>query len=487
MPVDVLDWLMAEQQQAPMRPTTRPNIVDPMPANRIQWQQPTMADVYRPASHGLPTGIMSYGANSPPMSPEQQLDVLDVTLDTLPGVGDLKSGVEFAIGRNLLSQQPLDEAGLMGAGAGMILPFIGGATAKKALDWLGELAPHMKRRLKMVPTVNEAIHLGQEGIGALTDLFKSVAPEVEAIKKTTRISRPRFGENLSKDGKAFMRWINKNRGQVCTHPNTKTGVSIDFSTDCPNRHKPCPYCYVEEQRVAKDLGLGFMAGKKLSETPYNGEIPSMPDDLIAEFNRDGGLRMFSSGDFRPDKDVANVNRTLDDARQRGLYIKAITKQPEFLEMFGDHPNLRINISTDAIPRWMSNAPTTEEAITWARGRPNIKIRAVAVNPEQAEAYARDPRIDVVTLYHGYTGDNLWRIIQEQNPELVAQYGEEAVKREVYTWQNMPANSIKLKELVEKYPGRICCEGGKCCKDKTKCGFGVGALIVGVHLPEMNDE
>ena len=75
MPVDVLDWLHARQpglrpQGEPMLPMTQPNIVDPKPVNRIQWQQPTMAQTYAPAMYQLPVGPASYYApNSSSMTP----------------------------------------------------------------------------------------------------------------------------------------------------------------------------------------------------------------------------------------------------------------------------------------------------------------------------------------------------------------------------------------------------------------------------------
>ena len=84
------------------------------------------------------------------------------------------------------------------------------------------------------------------------------------------------------------------------------------------------------------LNIGIY-GKKLRETPYQREIMAMPPDLINAVNRDGGLRMFGSGDYRGKlsvrgpggkytTDFKQVETMLDHATQKGLYIKAITKQ-----------------------------------------------------------------------------------------------------------------------------------------------------------------
>ena len=69
-------------------------------------------------------------------------------------------------------------------------------------------------------------------------------------------------------------------------------------------------------------------------------------------------------------------------------------------------------------------------------------------------------------------------------------GAKRLKAELDTWENMGANSKKFKRLDQKYKGRLCCGGGKCSRDSTKCGFGLGslaAIIPGVHLPMLTEE
>ena len=95
------------------------------------------------------------------------------------------------------------------------------------------------------------------------------------------------------------------------------------------------------------------------------------------------MRAHSFYDYRPQQDYNQWKLILDDAEAKGLTIKAITKQREFVETFGDHPNLRINISIDNLPGEMTNAPSLADAIKLKGGRDNIKIRSVALTEDQA--------------------------------------------------------------------------------------------------------
>ena len=305
-----------------------------------------------------------------------------------------------------------------------------------------------------------------------------------------RVVLDNFKQDLGKEGKYFLNRMEQNRGKSAIHPISKTGLSMDFSTDCPERMSPCPYCYVEHGRKSKELFNMHGNDKVIVETPYKREILAMPDDLVNRMNSQGGLRAHSFGDYRPVQDYNQWKVALDDAEAKGLYIKAITKQPEFIQAFGDHPNLRINISIDDLPREISNSPTLKEAIALKAGRENIKVRSVALNEKQAFEQASNPDIDVVTMYHGMVGDNLKEILKAQNQGLIDKVGEEAVWKEIDTWQNMPTNSNTFKKLAKAFPEKICCQSGKCAGDKTKCGFGLsaaGGIIAGVTLPEFSDE
>jgi len=391
----------------------------------------------------------------------------DFALDWAGGIGDVKALVEGLRGETLLRGDPLSgsERLLTGLGAIPFIPPLAGAV----------------KGLKRVPVGDVA---KQGNLGKIEGLM----------------TRNKFGESLSLQGRKILKWYDRNRGVTAVHFNSKTGMSIDFSTSCPKRldpsFGPCPYCYVEHGRVADKLYKMKGANKNITDTPYNNEILNWSNDLIEELNRDGGIRMFSFGDYRPTKDFLNVSQTLEDARRRGLLIKAITKQPEFIKTFGNHPNMRINISTDNVPRPIcKNAPTINQALKLKSGRDNIKIRAVALNPEEAIKFTEDPRIDVVTLYHGLTNfdpngvrhNKLLNIIKDQNPSLVKKVGEKQLQDYTDTWVNMNPRSDKFRKIAAKYPNKICCQGGKCSRDPTKCGFGFSAmLIAGVLLPELRD-
>lgn len=317
--------------------------------------------------------------------------------------------------------------------------------------------------------------------------------------------RDMFGSDLSNESKKIIGYYGRRRGETAVMPNTKTGLSIDFTTNCPNRYNPakgpCPYCYVEHGRLADQL-FNMKGGAK-ALTPegqvlqYDNDILGWNGDLIRELNKDGGLRMFSFGDYIQDQQFDHVGRVLHDASQKDLYIKAITKQKEFVDDWGNHPNLRINISTDNVPREISaNAPSVDEAMDWKAGRSNINIRAVALNPAEAEMFARDPRVRPVTLYHGLTNfDNkgnrhnkLLRIVMEQNKSLADKVGMQALTDYLDTWVNMKPGKGIAEELRGRFPGKMCCGGGNCSRDATKCGFAPvgGLLLSGVFLPMNQD-
>jgi hypothetical protein len=326
--------------------------------------------------------------------------------------------------------------------------------------------------------------LNERGSFSTKQIQKQIVLQKEPVTPRLDLEvRDKFGTDLSADGKAFMRFVDQNRNKTTIHPNAKTGLSIDFSTSCPARDGPngaCTYCYVEHPRTQKMLGQGIpMSPKSIVDNQYRNELLKMSPDLVKEVNKDGGIRMFSFGDYRPEVDFHNVEGVLSDASRKGIGVKAITKVKQFVDDWADHPNLTVNISTDLVPRTMSNAPTIEEALQWKADRPNVKIRSVALNEQQAASLASDPRVDVVTLYHGPVGDKLFQIVKAQNPKLVARVGEEAIKKELATWQNMPPNSKIAKNLQQEAKGKICCTGGKCSKDPTKCGLGCGSLITGV--------
>mgnify|MGYP001172135413 CR=1 FL=1 len=336
-----------------------------------------------------------------------------------------------------------------------------------------------------------------------------------------RVYSESFGSRLDEDGRKFMSWVNNNPKGKFLHKNGKTNASIDFSTTCARRSCSvggCLYCYVDAPRVINKLGkeaeeaggsiLDTGLGRAQAKTDrlehnFDPEVfARMPPSVINAFNMDGGLRMYSFGDYRPDVDRENVQATLDAALERGLWIKAITKDKDFVEIFGDHPALRINISIDSVPTSVSNSWSLDEAIAAKLRYPNLRVRSVALNAEEIDAQAAmkmpdgSPLVDVITLYHGAsnftpsgvrTGKLSKLILAKMNdpeftpPEakekILEQFGgEQGLEDYLDTWQNMGPKNKEHIRARETYKGRVCCTNAKCASDPdTKCGFGVGSV------------
>ena len=67
--------------------------------------------------------------------------------------------------------------------------------------------------------------------------------------------------------------------------------------------------------------------------PYDSAyILDMSDEFVELLNSMGGLRMFSSGDYFVEI-KGDIEKILTDAKKRGLKIKAITKQEDFITEF----------------------------------------------------------------------------------------------------------------------------------------------------------
>ena len=354
-----------------------------------------------------------------------------------------------------------------------------GAKPVKDIKPLGDKFLTSKGDLDTVPGIQKSIF---EKMPSPTTKGKTVLGPSKHMGASTQKFLKKLQNRSKTQGKVGALRINK-----------KTGMSLDFCTDCAKRagpKGPCQYCYVDHGRTwGKILEK---EGKRMPTNPaipgefqYNHDIMYMPKPLIDNTNRNGGLRMFSLGDYRPSLDHKNVSQALADSKARSLYIKAITKEEDFIKQFGNHPNLRANISVDLVPREMSNSPTVEEALDWAAGRKNINVRGVALNWDQAHIIGQDKRYSVITLYHGISDPNkLMKIIKEQNPQLIKKFGEPAMRKQVESWHNFSQREVM--ELAKKYPGRVCCQGGNCAKDLTKCGFGLvgaGFILPGVMFPE----
>jgi hypothetical protein len=267
------------------------------------------------------------------------------------------------------------------------------------------------------------------------------------------------------------------------HGNEKTGLSLDFSTLCGKRctgKGPCLYCYVDNVRISEQLRGARKAStsraKGLMESPYMSDILTMPDEVVKNMNATGGMRMFSFGDFRPGIDDLQVKAALDDARKRGLKIKAITKEAQFIEQFAKQYEdiLTINASWDELPRGVSNAHSLDELVELKKRYPNVRIRTVALNEDQLVRHLEDPRIDVVTPYHGVSDPKkLLKLVKEGNVNLSNKFGDDALLEMLTGWKDMGGHSFKngpfYTDLKKKYPSKLCCVTGNDFTCPTKCG------------------
>jgi len=177
---------------------------------------------------------------------------------------------------------------------------------------------------------------------------------------------------------------------------------------------PCSYCYVEQTR--KVAVHEFNKGKSISDviavkakpvyetTPYRDAILKWSQEKIDDLNKSGGLRLFAFSDYVRDWHKDNVALLLKHAKQRGLSIKAITKNPEFVEDFAGR-GITINVSIDDGVLGQNGGMPWDTAVRLKKKYPNVKVRTVALNLKEYQYYATlDYKgmlnfIDVITPYH----------------------------------------------------------------------------------------
>jgi hypothetical protein len=221
------------------------------------------------------------------------------------------------------------------------------------------------------------------------------------------------------------------------HKNQKTEYSIDFTTLCPRVRAghPCSYCYVETSRRNGDL----LAKTVIDYTPYDGFVKRMRSDTIRRLNRVGGIRLFSFSDYMPSH-RKDIQAFLDDSAKAGLFVKAITKQLEFVDLFHDHPAMRlVHISIDNLAQ--GGSPITfAKARAYRKRYPKVMIRAVVLDHEDLELFGSYDWVDILTLNHGGNGFR-------------------------------PFRNAEKKRIAKQYPGRVCCATGVCKTCRVRCGIG----------------
>lgn len=296
--------------------------------------------------------------------------------------------------------------------------------------------------------------------------------------------------------------------------NGKTGASGDFTTLCPQMfyNKGCHYCY----RLAS-LRTGVNNKLVGVNVWYGGEILRIKDSDITMLNRNGGLRIQSFGDWMP-QFSAQLADMLYDADMRGLQIKIITKEPSMIDYVaqlkrqGLGKSLYFNLSADyAIERagsketadyttfnaerpymrddagdlWWKRAMTVEEASRYRDKYSWVNTRIVATTVDEFIRGLRDPRVDVVTGYHGNIRS--WERIDSTTGEVKvnvealgdsgmpvfgydAQTGEWHLEKQGKTKTHQAlAAAIEDNGLQYEYYAKSCCITGRCATCNGKCG------------------
>lgn len=279
-------------------------------------------------------------------------------------------------------------------------------------------------------------------------------------------------------------------------------------------NKGCYYCY---RRAAMESGVN---NKLVAEKVwYTGEILRIKDSDIAKLNENGGLRIQSFGDWQPHFS-AQLADILYDAELRGLQVKIITKEPSMIEYVaklkeqGLGKSVYFNLSADyAIERgpekfsnagdngfeqinpsrpygrdaggqvWWKRAMTVEEAYAYRQKYPWVNVRIVATDLNEFIRGLKDPKVQVVTGYHGNIRE--WERVDSATGEFkvnVEPLGDNGMPTFAFVdgrWvkedpgktktHKALAQAIEENNLQLDYYNKTCCITGHCASCKGKCG------------------
>jgi hypothetical protein len=252
----------------------------------------------------------------------------------------------------------------------------------------------------------------------------------------------------------------------------------------------CIYCYVESARAIAEKNPKFFLAKAEKEglryqDTFKGWIKKEKGEWerdkdgnivlnkvgqknVELFNRMGGLRFFSSGDYIEDQATdKEIERIISDAEIVGLQLKAITKSDKFVKKFGGRtfskgplrgrPIFNINMSVDE-----QRGFPLQIAKYYKKLYPgNVNIRVVAFNPTQAAKYSKDPDVDVITLLHFAARGRM------QNPDLYVNMspGSKGWKMAIDAMKEDLSPGV-----VNKILSKLCCATSKCETCPNACGF-----------------
>jgi len=244
---------------------------------------------------------------------------------------------------------------------------------------------------------------------------------------------------------------------------------------------PCSYCYVEQGRRKAlqyhyegkaTTGVNFAMAKQVFESvPYVDALLKFSKKKIADLNMRGGIRMFSFSDYVREYHRDQVQVFLDHAKEIGLSVKAITKNPEFVKDFGDR-GITINMSIDADPSGQFGI-SWDKAAALKKKYPNAKVRSVAMNPGEVSYFLELKHkgikdfVDVITPYHH---DNASEPLPAGAVDMSTGKGAK-----------------QLNDILSKDPKaakRVCCVLHKCFSEKhgAQCASNCGALAGEITVP-----
>jgi len=238
---------------------------------------------------------------------------------------------------------------------------------------------------------------------------------------------------------------------------------------------PCSYCYVEKGRrralalIAEGKPISAVHQKSMAkhvyeDLPYTNKIQGWSRKKVREVNQRGGLRMFSFSDYDgTEHQRKQIEKLIADCKKKGVSLKAITKNPQFVEDFGES-GIGINVSIDFDSLGGEGGMTWAMATALKKKHPeNVFVRAVAMNDAEYLYFGQLTRkgldgwfVDVITPYH-HDGDgplppNTWNVWHRENGKA-------------------SEDALKLEEIIKAHPDlrleeRTCClVGGKCFAEK----------------------
>ena len=338
---------------------------------------------------------------------------------------------------------------------------------------------------------------------------QSILQLTRDLYKDGKLSEVDAATSLKKDDYGTMGFLTNN---------DKTLASGDFTTMCPQMmfNRGCWYCYRKAQLVDK-VNIKLAAQRVW----YTGDILRMSDKLVKELNGVGGLRIQSFGDwFENGEHSRQLVDVLTDAKERGLQVKIITKDPALVRLIahlkdqGAADNVFMNLSvdrfaeragliqpgpnapaplnaerpffkTEAGEAYWKRALTTTEAINEFGRYPWVNVRSVEAGVDGFVKALQNQNIQVVTGYHGHErGKNVELIDTETGKKMVEiePLGDNGMPRFscstgklLYAgktrFHQALAKEIQRLDLGKVYQRKSCCIYGKCESCKTLCGSG----------------